>query len=161
MQKGFDKRQHKRWMSELRPTSSGPSSMPVLLRQARTASPARCGGSWAGLPQSSCMRDMEHNDFQRQMTEAYKDRSARDHDFHLNLLCCIPKKAFRHDESMGPVYKVDGTRPISIADFSNQIIAAAFKHRWEQIRSRWIQTSRGASSLGGACLTTSWSWSAR
>ena len=75
--------------------------------------------------------------------EAYKDRTASDHDFNLNLLFCIPKKAAFNDEELGEVFEAEGTRPISVADFSNRIIAGAYEKRWERLLSAWISPAVG------------------
>jgi len=161
---GIDVQKHDRWMSVLRPTwQTTPIDSTVehwaitkkdvewAVRHARSTTPGPDGISshmWRRLGRIATKllyevaRDMEHSDFHRQVTEAYKDRSAREHDFNLNLLFCIPKKAVRQDENIGPVYTAEGTRPISVADFSNRIIAAAFKHRWEPIMSRWISAEQ-------------------
>ena len=63
-----------------------------------------------------------------------------------------PKKPTLNDQAAGPVYKAEGTRPISVADFTNRIIAAAFKHRWEPIFGKWVSEAQRGFIQGRSML---------
>ena len=69
---------------------------------------------------------------------AYSDEVDSTHNFNLGVLCCIPKKPVEHRPEVGDIFDADGTRPLTIVDVSNRIIAAAYKARWERRLGPWI-----------------------
>ena len=54
----------------------------------------------------------------------------------------IPKKPVAHHHDIGDVYAPEGTRPLSIVDTSNRILANAFRHRWEPQLAQWISPAQ-------------------
>ena len=52
--------------------------------------------------------------------------SPHDENFNLAFMVCIPKKAESYLADMTPVYSAAGTRPISIVDAANRILASIF-----------------------------------
>ena len=56
-----------------------------------------------------------------------------DHDFDLGDLCCLPKKKTGEDPDLGEYYAADATRPLTIVNTDNRVIAGAFRLRWEPI----------------------------
>ena len=81
---------------------------------------------------------MELPDFPQAIRKAYDLAPHEAHPFNLGTLVCLPKKAVAHHQELGEVYQPEGTRPLSIVDTSNRILANAFRHRWEPILARWI-----------------------
>ena len=47
-----------------------------------------------------------------------------DDDFNQAILCCIPKGSNDHDDNGVPIHTAAGTRPLSIVDAANRIVAA-------------------------------------
>ena len=74
------------------------------------------------------------------LVEAYKDRvnTSGRHGFNLDLLYCLPKKASAVHENMGEYYTPSDTRPLSIVNTDNRIIASAMRLTWEPIFNNWV-----------------------
>jgi len=72
------------------------------------------------------------------ITEAYRDEAGEGHDFNLGILCCLPKKPSGHDEDGEPYYTPGNTRPLSIVNCDNRLIASAARIRWETPLNRWV-----------------------
>ena len=53
--------------------------------------------------------------------------------FNESLLCCLPKQPTRTDEAGTQVYVPSGTRPLSITNTDNRIVANAYRLRWEPL----------------------------
>ncbi|CAK0837112.1 unnamed protein product, partial [Prorocentrum cordatum] len=67
-----------------------------------------------------------------------------DHTFNLGILCCMPKKPVEQRPELGDVYTAESTRPLSLVDVSNRLIAAACKQRWESPLGQCVsQAQRG------------------
>ena len=60
------------------------------------------------------------------------------HAFNLGVLCCIPKRPVECHQEFGDVYTAEGTRPLSLVDVSNRILAGAYKEHWEGILGGWV-----------------------
>ena len=56
----------------------------------------------------------------------------------MGLLACIPKKVDEHHPQHGAVYTAEGTRPLSIVDTANRILASACRYRWEPTLAAWV-----------------------
>ena len=57
-----------------------------------------------------------------------------EHDaFNASLLCCLPKKPVREEQDGTQVYEPKGTRPLSITNTNNRIIANAYRLRLEPL----------------------------
>ena len=85
------------------------------------------------------------DDGQEILTEAYRGMtSAQAHEFNLSVLCLLPKKATGHDEACGDYYHPSDTRPLSICNVDNRLLASAARIAWEPILERWVsQYQRG------------------
>lgn len=165
---------HNNWMRELKRTwQNNPldpdesrwritkKDVEWAIKHARSTSPGPDGISshmWRRMGRTAnkvlyeVASDMQHQDFNDQLIQAYSDRRPGEHEFNTNLLFCIPKKPTLIDQAAGPVYKADGTRPISVADFTNRIIAAAFKRRWEPILGKWVSEEQRGFIQGRSML---------
>ena len=74
------------------------------------------------------LRDATH-----MMNTSTENMDETGHDFNLGLLVCLGKKPESHDDIHGDIYTPDSTRPLSIVNTDNRIIANAAKHCWEPI----------------------------
>ena len=73
------------------------------------------------------------------LLEAYADRSEQDkHCFNASLLCCLPKKPHRTDPESGEVYRGEDTRPLSLVNTDNRIIASAARIKWEPLLDKYF-----------------------
>jgi len=73
------------------------------------------------------------------MLEAYSDRSPEGlHEFNLSLLCCLPKKPHGAMPEGGFFYREEDTRPLSLVNVDNRIIANAARIVWEPILANYI-----------------------
>ena len=54
------------------------------------------------------------------------------------LLHCICKCPVDQQEGVGDVYEAAGTRPLSIVDTANRLIASAYRIRWEPCLASWV-----------------------
>ncbi len=71
------------------------------------------------------------------------------------LLFCVLKKPLYEDAETGSVYSGVGTRPISVMDFSNRILAAAYKRPWEPLLSGWVSPAQRGFTPGRQMLDNS------
>ena len=62
--------------------------------------------------------------------------------FNAAFLCCLPKKPYFTDPRLGPVFTAEGTRPLSIVNTDNRLIASFFRIHLEGIFSRWISAAQ-------------------
>jgi len=73
------------------------------------------------------------------LVEAFSDRSLDGrHDFNLSLLCCLPKKPHGCLPEGGEYYRGEDTRPLSLVNVDNRIIANAARLTWEPILDKYI-----------------------
>jgi hypothetical protein len=59
-------------------------------------------------------------------------------EFNLGILCCLPKKTTGVDEDVGEFYEAPATRPLSLVNTDNRILASAARIRWEPTFSLWV-----------------------
>ena len=87
---------------------------------------------------------MQRDDHESLLTEAYRDRvdTLGRHDFNLGLLCCLPKKAAGVHDQFGEFYTPADTRPLSIVNTDNRIIASALRLAWEPIFYDWVSKAQ-------------------
>jgi exonuclease III len=64
--------------------------------------------------------------------------SSDDHEFNLGILCCLPKKASGNDPTVGHYHAAENTRPLSIVNTDNRLIANAYGLKWEPVFNTWI-----------------------
>ena len=53
-------------------------------------------------------------------------------------IVCVPKKVDERHPQHGKVYTAAGTRPLSIVDTANRILANAYRYRWEPTLAAWV-----------------------
>ena len=66
------------------------------------------------------------------------DTPPEGHTFNLGLLICLGKKAKEQNTIHGDVFEPGNTRPLSIVNTDNRLLANAARLRWERILNRWI-----------------------
>ena len=74
------------------------------------------------------------------------------HDFNLGVLCCLPKKIAGAHAGMGDYYGASDTRPLSIVNTDNRLIASAMRLAWEPILSKWISSMQRGFLKGRSML---------
>ena len=66
------------------------------------------------------------------------------HDFNQAFLCCLPKKVSGVDAEHGDFYDAKNTRPLSLVNTDNRLIANAYRLVVEPIAGDWVsQMQRG------------------
>ena len=89
-------------------------------------------------------RALTQPDATEALGSAYKDEALGSHDFNLGILCCLPKRPSGNTEEGTPFYAPANTRPLSIVNCDNRLIASAARIRWEAPFNRWVtQLQRG------------------
>ena len=74
------------------------------------------------------------------------------HKFNLGILCCLPKKVAGTHSTLGDYYTAADTRPLSIVNTDNRIIASAMKLAWEPIFNKWVSDSQRGFLKGRSML---------
>ncbi|CAK0898423.1 unnamed protein product [Prorocentrum cordatum] len=124
-------------LQQARATSPGPDGISAILwRRLGALAEDVLFDAACSLSSSSAPADLQ---------AAYADElddhaGAREHSFNLGLLCCVPKKAVELHPTFGEVYTAEGTRPLSLVDTSNRIMAGAYKQRWEGPLGQWVSS---------------------
>ena len=72
--------------------------------------------------------------------------------FNSAFLCCLPKKPSFTDPRLGPVFTAEGTRPLSIVNTDNRLIASFFRIHLEGIFSRWVSAAQRGFIRGRSML---------
>lgn len=66
------------------------------------------------------------------------------HDFNLGILCCLPKKASGVDHERFEYHDAVATRPLSLLNTDNRLLASAARLTWEPLfNDRVSQLQRG------------------
>ena len=78
------------------------------------------------------------NELLRQAYYTGSGTDASGHDFNLGILCCLPKKVTGIDEELGEYYDASATRPLSLVNTDNRILASAARIRWKPIFNSWV-----------------------
>ena len=73
-------------------------------------------------------------------------------NFNYAYLFCLPKKASFIDAVLGAVFAPSKTRPLSIVNTDNRIIAGAFRLVLEPIFNEWISESQRGFLSGRSML---------
>ena len=76
-------------------------------------------------------RTLEGGRAKEQMQEAFSD-VAGEHSFNLGTLVCLPKAPTGEDPDLGVYFKPGDTRPLSIVNCDNRLVASAMRWRWEE-----------------------------
>jgi len=85
---------------------------------------------------------LQHDDATQLFNTSTANPDNTGHDFNLGLLVCLGKKPDSHDDTLGDIYSPGSTRPLSIVNTDNRIIANAAKHRWEPIINEWVSPAQ-------------------
>ena len=76
---------------------------------------------------------MEKGEAEATFIEAYQDECQEgEHNYNTSTLVCLPKEATGEDPGLGAYYAPGATRPLSIVNADNRIIASAMRVRWEE-----------------------------
>ena len=60
------------------------------------------------------------------------------HNFNQGLLICLGKKPHSEHTDYGQIFQPESTRPLSIVNTDNRLIANAARLRWERLLNPWI-----------------------
>ena len=96
---------------------------------------------------------LEREGSEEVMIKAYADECAPgQHGYNMSTLVCLPKAAAGEDAEFGVYYRPSDTRPLSIVNCDNRVVASAFRWRWEAhldgfVRHRQQGFIRGRSIL--------------
>ena len=83
---------------------------------------------------------MEGGDAERQFVEAHFDEGdGLGHQFNLSTLVCLPKEQSGEDVELGAFYDAKATRPLNIGNTDNRLLASAWRARWEEQLSGYIE----------------------
>jgi hypothetical protein len=75
---------------------------------------------------------LEKGNAEAQLCAAYADVATEgDHHYNLSTLVCLPKAPSGDDVEFGEFYTPAGTRPLSIVNCDNRLVASAMRLRWE------------------------------
>ena len=79
------------------------------------------------------------DDAVEKLVAAYEGMSPeQSHEFNLSILCLLPKKPTGVDETLGTYFHPKDTRPLSISNVDNRLLASAARVAWEPILERWV-----------------------
>ena len=99
-------------------------------------------GAWKALSHSgidvlwASMQELLAPDAIATLDQAYWDDTAC--PFNLGLVACIPKGEAQHAQDGSAFFLPQDTRPISMVDTSNRLMANAARLRWEPTLSEWV-----------------------
>ena len=97
---------------------------------------------------------LETDDAQEYLTKAYNGTDAsKDHRFNHSILVCLPKKSTCTTTDGTKAYTLNNTRPLSIVNSDNRLIASAARNRWECHLSHWILPRQQGFLRGRSILT--------
>ena len=106
-------------------SSPGPDGIPYLAW--------KCLGSLGVDTLWNALRALLSTDGAAQLLHAYSDRCLNGHDFNLGILVCLPKKASGSLDDGTSYYTAANTRPLSIVNTDNWLLASAVRIRLEPI----------------------------
>ena len=101
----------------------------------------------------SVARLLESEDAAETMRQAYADEcDGTGHGYNLGTLVCLPKAPTGDDPELGAFYQASDTRPLSVVNADNRLVASAMRWRWEEhfgayVRDRQQGFLRGRSIL--------------
>ena len=97
---------------------------------------------------------LEGPSWKEQLNDGFHDEApSGTHTFNLGTLVCLPKKAAGENEEVGTYYTAGGTRPLSIVNTDNRLIANAARLRWEGLLSGWITKNQQGFLNGRSILS--------
>ena len=109
-------------------SAPGPDGIPYSAWKALQAYGVDC--LWAA------MQEMCRDDVQDILDVAYYDEESC--NFNLSLLACLPKKTTGTTCDGTPFAAPEDTRPISMVDTANRLLANAVRLRWEPVLGAWV-----------------------
>ena len=74
-------------------------------------------------------------------------------DFNRAFLCCLPKKPSGHDPELGSFYTPKNTRPLSLVDTVNRLIANAYRLVMEPLANKLVSDMQRGFLKGRSLLT--------
>ena len=87
------------------------------------------------------------------LVEAFKGLSSeRSHDFNVSILCLLPKKITGQDVEMGSYFHPNDTRPLSVSNVDNRLLASAARIAWEPILEKWVSEAQRGFLKGRSML---------
>ena len=82
---------------------------------------------------------LESANAQQCLVDAYHDCSHDGtHHYNYSVLVCLPKKSSSTTCDGTAAYTTNNTRPLSIVNCDNRIVAGAARNRWEHHLAKWI-----------------------
>ena len=102
-----------------------------------TASHWKAMGSLGVTLLHEVAKDMAEPDVKEKIRKAYWDENGGTNGFNVGILCCIPKGEGEQQEGYGRAFRAEQTRPLSLVDVSNRILASSYKRRWERTLGPW------------------------
>ena len=123
------------------------SDVAWAIKHAKTSSPGPDGLSaahWRAMGKTAedvilaAAASLSQENASQEIQTAYRDADSVSNLFNRSILCCIPKGDGEEDALHGRSHEAGQTRPLSLVDVSNRIIAAAYKKRWEPQLGAWV-----------------------
>ena len=75
-------------------------------------------------------------------------------DFNKAFLCCLPKKPSGTDELLGDFYDAKNTRPLSLVNTDNRLIANAYRLAVEPMACEWVSQRQRGFLMGRSLLSS-------
>ena len=83
---------------------------------------------------------LETDEAQQHLTNAFHDTEpSLGHQYNHSILVCLPKKSISTTDDGTKAYSLNNTRPLSIVNCDNRLIASAARNRWESHLTEWIR----------------------
>ena len=93
---------------------------------------------------------MEKGEAEATFIEAYQDECQEgERNYNATTSVCLPKEATGEDVELGAYYAPSVTRPLSIVNADNRIIASAMRARWEEHLKSMLENGSRAFSKAG------------
>ena len=88
------------------------------------------------------------------LQEAYVGENDKDeHEYNFSTLICLPKKISGEDPTAGVYYTPENTRPLSIVNTDNRLVANAARLRWESLLKTWVSENQQGFLCGRSLLS--------
>ena len=97
---------------------------------------------------------LETDDALHHLNTAFHDTDpSLGHQYNHSILVCLPKKSSSTTEDGTKAYTPNNTRPLSIVNCDNRLIASAARNRWECHLAEWILPRQQGFLRGRSILT--------
>ena len=146
------------WIRELGPQTRLPPDAPPLIAGNMTAALKGCGRSAPGpdgipyeayrnyLPAKGILHDVLGHMMENKSVNSIPP------DFNYSRMTCLPKKPSGHDAELGDYYSPENTRPLSIVNTDNRLLAAALKFSLHDYLENWISEAQQGFLTGRSML---------